>query len=425
MHYLFQKKIVLGITGSIAAYKSPDIVRRLREQGAEVRVIMTDNAKEFITPLTLQAVSGHPVHDNLFDLAAEAAMGHIELARWADAILIAPASADCLARLAQGQANDLLTAVSLARTAPVALAPAMNQMMWEKEVTQANLQQLRQSGMTIFGPGSGSQACGEYGLGRMLEPLELVTALEQLFAYQLLSGCHVLITAGPTQEPIDPIRYVTNRSSGKMGYALAQAALEAGASVTLISGPVSLTPPAKAHCIQVKTAHDMYQAVMAYASSCNMFIGVAAVSDYTIKNPASSKIAKTDHEITLSLSPTPDIIRHIASFTPRPFVVGFAAESNDVLARASRKRQDKNMDIIIANKVGPHEGMESDDNAVTVIGADGQEEFPLMSKTKLARHLIQCVAKYYRQYQQERIRSNDKIDRSYPATSESSSGDNS
>jgi phosphopantothenoylcysteine decarboxylase/phosphopantothenate--cysteine ligase len=395
MFRLMNKKILLGLTGSIAAYKSPDIVRRLREAGAMVRVAMTENAKRFITPLTLQAVSGHPVHDDLFDLQAEAAMGHIELARWADVVLIAPATADCMARLAHGHASDLLTTVSLATEAPLAIAPAMNQGMWHHAMTQANLASLKQKGIAILGPGEGSQACGDVGLGRMLEPDEIVTQLTQLFENPILAGCRLLITAGPTQEPIDPVRYLTNRSSGKMGYALAQAAVEAGAVVTLISGPVHIPKPPVSQFISVKTASEMHAAVMAQIGQCDIFLGVAAVSDYAPKQQALEKMPKTEVEITLEFVRNRDIIREVSALSQKPFIVGFAAETSEVLQRAKHKRLDKNMDIIIANRVGDNEGMEVEENAVTMIGQGLEETWPLMPKRVLANKIMASIAKQY------------------------------
>jgi phosphopantothenoylcysteine decarboxylase/phosphopantothenate--cysteine ligase len=391
---LENKQIILGVTGGIAAYKSADLVRRLREQGAVVRVVMTDNSKEFITPLTMQAVSGHPVHDNLFDLQAEAAMGHIELARWADAVLIAPATANCMARLARGEANDLLTTLCLATRAPVALAPAMNQAMWKHTQTQDNLQVLQAKGIYIFGPGVGGQACGDIGLGRMLEPAELVELTATIFVSGILKNKRVLITAGPTRESIDSVRFITNPSSGKMGYALAQAAAEAGAKVTVVSGPVALSKPAGVHCINVTTAEEMLTAVMQEVTKCDIFIGAAAVADFRCKNPGLGKIPKEVFSLELMLEYTPDIIAQVASLVPRPFVVGFAAQTDQLLEKAQTKLVNKRLDMIIANQINEAGiGFDSDENAVTVMWDKEKLAFAKMSKWKLAKELINLIAK--------------------------------
>lgn len=392
---LINKQIILGVTGGIAAYKSADLARRLREAGAIVRVVMTAHAKEFITPLTLQAVSGNPVHDELFDLAAEAAMGHIELARWADAILIAPATADFIARLRQGEANDLLTTLCLAAKSPIAVAPAMNQGMWKNPLTGENIQSLMAKGIHVFGPGEGSQACGDTGPGRMLEPVELLESLAGLFTTGSLSGKHVLITAGPTREAIDPVRYITNASSGKMGYALASAAIEAGARVTLISGPGSLSVPDRVRSIPVVTAREMLDAVMAEVQDCDIFIGVAAVSDYHCKTVSPKKIAKTEETLTLALERNPDILATVAALPKRPFVVGFAAETENLLANATTKLQRKKLDMIIANQVGDQLGFEQDENAVYVITPEKEQAFASMPKSRLARELIAFISGFY------------------------------
>ena len=391
--HLFNKQIILGVTGGIAAYKSADLVRRLREVGASVRVVMTANAKEFITPLTMQAVSGNPVHDDLFDLHAEAAMGHIELARWADLILIAPASADFMARLVNGEADDLLTTLCLATTAPIALAPAMNQAMWKNTQTAANVQALAQKKIQLFGPGEGDQACGDVGPGRMLEPLEIVARVKNMFSTGSLSGRRVLITAGPTREAIDPVRYISNASSGKMGYALAQAAREAGAQVTLVTGPVQLEKPTRVNCIDVTSSQEMLDVVLANVTGADVFLAVAAVADYRCKTIAPQKIAKKADEITLVLERNPDIVTTVAQLDQRPFVVGFAAETENLLAHAREKLQKKKLDMIIANEVGHAEtGIGSDENAVTVLWRDQQKEFTRMHKQKLARELIELIA---------------------------------
>jgi phosphopantothenoylcysteine decarboxylase/phosphopantothenate--cysteine ligase len=400
---LRQKQIVLGVTGGISAYKSADLVRRLREAGAVVQVVMTENAQQFITPLTMQAVSGLPVRRCLFDSAAEAAMGHIELARWADLIVVAPASADFMARLAAGRADDLLTTLCLASEAPLALAPSMNQAMWKNTLTQKNLQVLKAQGVAILGPDEGSQACGDVGPGRMLEPLAIREQLGALFETGLMSGLRLLITAGPTQEAIDPVRFLANTSSGKMGYALAQAALEAGAEVRLVSGPVSsaLLPPPQAAVIAVTTAEEMRTAVNQEVGSCDIFLAVAAVADYRCKQQAVEKITKDAAFLTLELERTPDIVAEVAKQKKRPFIVGFAAETEKLLERAKEKRRRKGMDMIIANQVGKGLCFGSDENAVTVLWASSSEEksqeFLRSSKLKLARQLITLIAETYRE----------------------------
>ncbi len=396
MQRLFRKRIVLGVGGGIAAYKSAELVRRLRDQGAEVRVVMTRAGCEFITPLTLQALSGHPVGLDLLDPAAEAAMGHIELARWADLVLIAPATADLMARLAQGVANDLLTTLVLATDAPVALAPAMNQAMWRDPATQANAQLLEQRGMRLFGPGVGSQACGDTGAGRMLEAEELAQRAADCFQAGLLDGVRVLITAGPTREAIDPVRYITNHSSGKMGFALAEAAVEAGAQVTLICGPVHLPTPQRVQRIDVSSARDMLAACEA-AMPCELLIAAAAVADYRPQVVASHKLKKDptrEDGLLLQLVRNPDILATLAGRSDRPFSVGFAAETENLLDYASRKLRDKNLDLIVANDVAnPNIGFNSEDNAITVIDRQLQPTaFAQTSKGKIARQLIAFIA---------------------------------
>ncbi|RKZ72278.1 MAG: bifunctional phosphopantothenoylcysteine decarboxylase/phosphopantothenate--cysteine ligase CoaBC, partial [Candidatus Parabeggiatoa sp. nov. 1] len=319
MNTLTNRHILLGITGGIAAYKSADLVRRLREQGAQVRVVMTAAATQFITPLTLQAVSGQPVSTDLLDTKAEAAMGHIELARWADVILIAPATADFLVKLAYGHANDLLSTVCLATAAPITVAPAMNQQMWQAPITQQNCQQLQQRGVKLFGPAIGSQACGETGAGRMLEPLELVQCLQNIFQSGALQAKKILVTAGPTREDIDPVRFISNRSSGRMGYAIVEAAAAKGAEVTLVSGPVSLSPPAGGQIISVYSAQDMFEAVMARVSAADIFIATAAVADYRPAQQAAQKLKKNQAQLQLSLERTPDILASVASLATPPF----------------------------------------------------------------------------------------------------------
>lgn len=396
MHRLQNKRVVLGIGGGIAAYKSAELVRAFKKQGAQVHVVMTKSAQEFITPLTLQALSGNPVHTDLLDPAAEAAMGHIELARWADIILIAPATADLLARLAQGQANDLLTALVLAADSPIAVAPAMNQAMWRDAATQSNLHQLQDRGFLVFGPASGEQACGDMGLGRMEEPLQLAQATAEQFNWQALSGKHVVVTAGPTREDIDPVRYISNHSSGKMGFAIAQAAADAGAKVTLISGPVHLATPDRVQRINVNTALEMLAACEQHMP-CDIFIAAAAVADYRPEHIAQQKMKKDPNSgdgLTLHLIRNPDILSTIAHRTDRPFSVGFAAETQDLLDYASNKLKAKNLDLIVANDVSNHAiGFNSEDNAITIIDKNQQQTvFAQTSKSKIAQQLVQFIA---------------------------------
>jgi phosphopantothenoylcysteine decarboxylase / phosphopantothenate---cysteine ligase len=395
--FLANKQILLGVTGSIAAYKSAELVRRLREVGAIVRVVMTENAKRFMTPLTMQAVSGYPIHDDLFDLHAEAAMGHIELARWADVILVAPTSADFMAKLAQGRADDLLSTLCLAAKGPIMLAPAMNQGMWQHVLTQDNRQVLKQKGVHLLDTAEGSQACGDVGPGRMLEPIDIRAKLNALFATGKLAGTHVLVTAGPTHEAIDPVRFITNGSSGKMGYAMAEAAREAGAQVTLISGPVSLITPPQVECISVINAQEMYDAVMRKAADCDIFLAVAAVGDYRCSTIAKQKIHKTKDTLRLELKRNPDIVSRVAQLSRKPFIVGFAAETEQVVESAHLKRKRKAMDMIIANQVGGNRGMGVDENAVTVIGPAVDLTLPLTPKSKLARQLITIIAEEFKQ----------------------------
>lgn len=396
VQFLSNKNILLGVTGSIAAYKSADLVRRLREQGAVVRVVMTENAKRFITPLTMQAVSGNPIHEDLFDVRAEAAMGHIELARWADAIIVAPATADFVARLATGQADDLLTTLCLATEAPIALAPAMNQRMWKHTLTQTNLQALQQKAIQIFEPGEGSQACGDIGPGRMMEVLDIVKKVAGLFSNDFLSGINILITAGPTHETIDPIRYITNGSSGKMGYALAEAAREAGANVTLVSGPVHLTAPMHVKQIDVVSAEEMYHAVLNCVDDCDIFFSVAAVGDYRCETIAKEKIHKKTETLSLVLQRNPDILTEVAKRANRPFIVGFVAETENLLENAQLKKQQKNVDIMVANQVAHGRGMGSDENEVIVLTAACEINLPHASKHKIARELIKIIAEEFK-----------------------------
>jgi phosphopantothenoylcysteine decarboxylase/phosphopantothenate--cysteine ligase len=391
------KRIVLGVTGGIAAYKSPDLVRRLVDQGAEVQVVMTAGARQFVTPMTFQAVSGRPVRSDLWDPAAEAAMGHIELARWADLILIAPATADFMAHLAHGLADDLLATVCLASAAPVAVAPAMNRQMWANEATQANVALLRSRGVHVLGPDSGSQACGETGEGRMVEPLALAAAAMALFPVQgPLSGKRVLLTAGPTRECIDPVRFITNRSSGKMGYAVAQAARELGAEVVLVSGPVNLCTPPGIRRVDVETAAQMHAAVQAEVATADIFIATAAVADYRPANPAGLKIKKVSDSLEVPMERTVDILLAVAQRSPRPFVVGFAAETNDVEMHARAKLERKNLDLIAANEVGDCKVFDQDDNALVLLWPDGGRlELGAGSKTLLARRLMAFIVERY------------------------------
>jgi phosphopantothenoylcysteine decarboxylase / phosphopantothenate---cysteine ligase len=392
MSTLSNKRIIVGITGGIAAYKSAEIVRRLQDHGAEVRVVMTPSAEEFIRPLTLQALSGHPVHTGLLDPDAEAGMGHIELARWADLLLIAPATADFIASMAQGRGNSLLNAVYLATPALVAVAPAMNQGMWSHPATCDNMQLLQQRDVRVFGPDSGSQACGDVGYGRMQQPETIVEQVAHCFSNSQLSGVKVVITAGPTREAIDPVRYISNHSSGKMGYALATAAIEAGADVTLISGPVSLNPPSRCKVIHVTSAAEMHQA-MAACDNAQVFIASAAVADYRPVSVAQQKIKKSADVMTLELEKNPDIVSSVAQHFNNLYVVGFAAETQDVERYARDKLERKKLDAIVANDVSRADvGFNSDDNEAWLITAETSQVLSKRSKTQLARDIIASVA---------------------------------
>ncbi|SKA14374.1 bifunctional phosphopantothenoylcysteine decarboxylase/phosphopantothenate synthase [Vibrio cincinnatiensis] len=395
MQTLAGKKILLGISGGIAAYKCAELTRRFIERGAEVRVVMTLAAKEFITPLTMQAVSGHPVADSLLDPAAESSMGHIELAKWADMVLLAPATADLIARLAAGMGNDLLTTLVLATPAPLIVSPAMNQQMYNHAATQENIATLARRGAEIWGPAAGEQACGDIGPGRMLEPMDLVSRCEAFFAPKPLAGKRVLLTAGPTREALDPVRYITNHSSGKMGFAIAEAAADLGAEVTLISGPVSLSTPRQVSRIDVESALEMHQHVMEHAASCDIFIGCAAVADYRPERIAEHKIKKTDQNSTLSITmvKNPDIVASVAALTEqRPFTVGFAAETQEVEKYARSKLVNKNLDMICANDVSIEgQGFNSNNNSLTVYWHDGAQALPLTSKRELARALMLLI----------------------------------
>ena len=387
-------RVLLGVTGGIAAYKSPDLVRRLRERGAEVQVVMTPAAREFVTPTTFQAVSGRTVRSELWDAAAEAAMGHIELARWADAVLVAPASADFLARLASGQADDLLATLCLATQAPIAVAPAMNHLMWSNAATRANVATLLQRGVQVYGPGEGDQACGETGEGRMLEPLDLAERLQALLrpAGGALAGRRVLITAGPTRERIDPVRFISNRSSGKMGFAVAQAAREAGATVVLITGPVSLPTPAGVTRVDVESAADMLAAVLRELPGTELFISTAAVADYRPARPVEQKIKKTAEALDLAMERTADVLATVAARADRPFVVGFAAETEAVEQNARAKLMKKNLDMIAANEVGHDKAFDTDDNQLIVLGRGGRHDLARADKLTLARGLVALIA---------------------------------
>nr|WP_267135503.1 bifunctional phosphopantothenoylcysteine decarboxylase/phosphopantothenate--cysteine ligase CoaBC [Vibrio sp. CK2-1] len=395
------KKILLGISGGIAAYKCADLTRRLIERGAQVQVVMTPAAKEFITPLTMQAVSGRPVSDSLLDPAAEASMGHIELAKWADLILLAPATADLIARMRAGMGNDLLTTLILASNAPIAVAPAMNQQMYANVATQDNLSILTQRGMMIWGPAAGQQACGDVGYGRMLEPMELVAHCEAFFGPKPLQNIKLTITAGPTREAIDPVRYISNHSSGKMGFAIAEAAANMGAEVTLISGPVALATPANVTRIDVESAEQMHQAAMEHAVINNIFISCAAVADYRPSNVAEQKIKKTsdnDH-MQINMVKNPDIVASVAALTKqRPFTVGFAAETQDVEQYARGKLKKKNLDLICANDVSVAGlGFNSNDNALHLYWNGGEQALATASKAQLAKQLLNIIAEQFNQ----------------------------
>ena len=395
MKSLANKNILLGVTGGIAAYKSAEIVRHLKKSGASVRVVMTRSAEEFITPLTLQALSGNRVSTELLDAEAEAAMGHIELAKWADGILIAPATANTIARLSSGRGDDLLSTVTLAFDGPISVAPAMNQAMWRDERTQENLKKLIDQDFGICGPGSGEQACGDVGLGRMLEPIDILDMFSLSFNQGTLSGKKILITAGPTQEPIDPVRFITNRSSGKMGYSLVEAALESGANVTLISGPVNIEPPSNCNFVSIKTAEEMYDAVMHHISGMDVYIGTAAVSDYSPAKASDSKIKKdgSSSPMVLELKENQDILKSVSELEQRPYVVGFAAETNDLIKNAEKKLSNKNLDLIIANDVSNKDiGFDSDDNEVTLITEKEKHLIERQNKRKVSKKILDFIS---------------------------------
>ena len=396
MNLLHQRRVLVAISGGIAAYKGAELVRQLKKQGAVVRVILSRGAREFITPLTLQALSGEPTHTELLDEEAEAGMGHIALARWADLMVIAPATADVIARLAHGRADDLLTTVALATPAPVAVAPAMNQQMWANRATQDNLSLLADRHMQIIGPASGEQACGDIGPGRLLEPEDIVAALAGRFSNRQLENRLVVITAGPTVEAIDPVRFLSNHSSGKMGYALARACVDAGARVKLISGPVQLLSPDRVELISVTSALEMHEAALAEAPGADLFIGAAAVADYRAQHSAPEKMKKSDNEpLTLALIQNPDIIASVSLLENRPtVVVGFAAETSNLIEHARAKRISKKLDLIVANDVSAEQtGFGSEQNAVHLIAADEEQYLTLASKQVIAEQIVAVLAK--------------------------------
>lgn len=394
------QNIILGITGGIAAYKAPELVRRLRDRGASVQVVMSGSAGQFVTETVLQAVSGQPVRQSLWDAEAEAAMGHIELARWADLVLIAPATAEFMARLAAGAAPDLLTTLCLASTVPIFIAPAMNHVMWANPAVQANRVLLEERGVRLLGPEDGDQACGETGVGRMMQPDDIVAAVQPIAPVSIegsapLQGKTVMVTAGPTREAIDPVRYITNRSSGKMGYAIVGAARDAGANVILISGPVGMNEPAGVERVCIETAEEMFAATHEHIQGVDIFIAAAAVSDYRPDSQRQNKIKKSGPTMQLDLVKSPDTLASVAKLVDGPFTVGFAAETEQVRDYAVGKLESKKLDMIVANRVGPDRGFDKDDNAVDVFWHGGEQSFPMTVKTELAGHLIQLIAERY------------------------------
>ena len=392
-------KILLGVTGGIAAYKSPELVRRLIDRGAQVQVVMTRSAEAFVSPVTFQAVSARRVRGDLWDEAAEAAMGHIELARWADLILVAPATAHCMGSLAGGLAGDLLTTICMATEAPIILAPAMNHVMWSNQAVQENLELLQKRGIRIVGPMAGDQACGEQGPGRMMEPDDIVRVVFEepaILVSESLKGLRTVITAGPTREPIDPVRYITNRSSGKMGFALAAAARQAGADVVLVSGPVSLPTPPGVERVDIETAQEMYDAVHARIADTDLFIACAAVSDYRPRAPSDRKIKRSDGELTLELTCSLDTLTSVAKLANGPFTVGFAAETEDVSRHAREKLIRKGLDMIAANQVGPDCGFDRETNSLTVLWKGDEVQLDQTTKPILARRLVEIIAERYR-----------------------------
>ncbi len=390
---LSKKRIVLGITGGIAAYKAAELVRLLVQDGAEVQVVMTQSACGFITPATLQALSGKPVFTDMWDARVPDSMGHIELSRGADLIAVAPATADFLAKLANGLADDLLSTLCVARECPLLVAPAMNRQMWDNKATQRNVVQLERDGVVILGPASGDQACGETGMGRMLEAQQIYDEINSYLQPKLLAGKQVLITAGPTFEPIDPVRGITNRSSGKMGYAIARAALDAGAKVTLVSGPANIDAPVAAQVERVESAYEMFAVVKKHAPAANIFIGVAAVADYRAEKTSRQKIKKTDRDLNLKLVPNPDILAWVAALPKPPFCVGFAAESQKLHQYADAKRRRKKVPLMVANLA--QDAIGADDNEVTLLDDNGVHPLPRAPKAVLARQLVAHIAKLY------------------------------
>jgi phosphopantothenoylcysteine decarboxylase/phosphopantothenate--cysteine ligase len=390
------RRILLGVTGGIAAYKAADLTRRFKEAGAEVQVVMTQAATEFVAPLTFQALSGREVRSALFDAAHEAAMGHIELARWADAIVVAPATANFIAELVQGKAGDLLTTLCLASDKPLALAPAMNRLMWSNAATQDNITALRERGVHLLGPGAGSQACGEIGDGRMWEPTQIRDAIIDLLHQGPLKNVHAVVTAGPTREPIDPVRVITNRSSGKQGYAVAYALAQLGANVTLISGPTSLAIPAGVHRVDVETAQEMFEASLNAAKDAQIFVGTAAVADYRPAQTEAQKIKKKDAELSLALERTDDILKAVREKFPRLFMVGFAAETEKLKEHAQGKLKNKNLDLIAGNLVGNGRVFERDDNQLHLFWNGGDKLLAAGAKSELARDLAQIISERYR-----------------------------
>jgi len=396
------KNILLGISGGIAAYKTPELVRRLRDRGAEVQIVLTRSAREFVTETSLQAVSGRPVRSNIWDKDAEAAMSHIELARWADVVLIAPATAEMMSRLASGGAPDLLTTVCLATEAQIAVAPAMNRVMWANPAVQENRRKLEARGVRILGPGVGSQACGEEGAGRMLEPDDIAAAVMHSAVVPmaaldpaLLAGRRVMVTAGPTREPIDPVRYISNRSSGKMGYAIAEAARDAGADVLLLSGPVSLPRPEGVEVVDIETAQQLHDMAHRHIAGVDILVAAAAVADYRPATAADDKIKKSADTMTLELVRTPDTLASVSALDPRPFCVGFAAETTNVAEYARQKMQKKKLDMIIANRVGAGLAFDADDNAVEVFWPGDSRRFEKAAKSALAAQLVKLIADRY------------------------------
>jgi len=393
MAHLINRNILLGVSGGIAAYKSAELVRQLQELGARVRVIMTRGAQQFITPLTLQALSGNPVHTQLLDSEAEQGMGHIELARWADLLLIAPATADLISRLASGRADDLLTTVALATPAPILVAPAMNQQMWRDKACAANIEKLKELNISLVGPADGEQACGDIGPGRMEQPQLIAAQAAAFFDSGLLQGKRVIITAGPTREAMDPVRYISNHSSGKMGYALAQAAVDAGAETTLVSGPVNLEAPEHVSRINVQSAREMLDQCLSQCDKSDIFIACAAVADYRPADIQTQKIKKGPEHISLDMVRNPDIVAAVASSKTGPFTVGFAAETNDVVSYARKKMQRKGLNMIVSNDVSKKSiGFNSDENEVTVIWPGGEQVLAQSAKANIARQIITLIA---------------------------------